>query len=219
MSNSSYKYISDFGSNKSPLNNPLTYCVGDNLDQRLTHGGISDSYGSYSRPCQLFMADYCASEWDSFCELESRNKNKSFPSRIDGNCNTKWGKGECNEKAGDALIANTASRKYLIKMHNGEEKYEPFDPTVADSPMIRYWIPDSCRGNIKPEYGVDPNIIDNDTVMDKILENPDIAFSILENIFNSMKIRDTLKHLKDTKLGHFYRNHPYFISLGSLIFI
>ena len=167
MNNYSYKSVSDFGSNEySPINNPLTYCIGNNMDQRFLHGGNADAYGNSSRQCQLFMSDYCASGWDDFCEIESKNTNRSYPSHIQGCIDI----GEsCGGTAGESLIANTASRKYLLKMHNAHENYEPFDPTVANSPMIRYWVNDCGRYGV-PEYAVDPEKIDQDVVMDKILE-------------------------------------------------
>jgi hypothetical protein len=208
-----YKSISDFGSRDySPINNPLTYCIGNNMDQRFLHGGNADIYGNGSEQCQLFMADYCASEWDDFCEIESRNNSKSFPAHIQGCIDI----GEsCGGTAGESLIANTASRKYLVKMHYAHEKYEPFDPTVANSPMIRYWVSD-CGRYAVPEYAVDPENIDQDIVMDKILENPKIAMNILINIYNTMKRYGTLSKLRKTKLGQFYNLHPYFKSKGGV---
>lgn len=213
MNNYSYKSVSDFGSKEySPINNPLTYCIGNNMDQRFLHGGNADTYGNSSRQCQLFMADYCASGWDDFCEIESKNTNRSYPSHIQGCIDI----GEsCGGTAGESLIANTASRKYLVKMHHAHENYEPFDPTVANSPMIRYWVNDCGRYGV-PEYAVDPEKIDQDVVMDKILEDPKIAMNILINIYNTMKRYGTLSKLRKTKLGQFYNWHPYFKSKGGV---
>ena len=115
---------------------------------------------------------------------------------------------------GESLIYETASRKYLVKMHNGMKKWEPFDPTVPNSPMISYWT--STNQNLIPEYEVDPSIIDKDPVMDKILAKPQIAFNILINIYNTMKRKGKLHKLKNTKLGNFYSITPYFINKGGL---
>jgi hypothetical protein len=198
----SYKSVSDFGLTEMSLSNhPLTYCIGNTLDQRFLHGGNPDLYGSNSRQCQNFMSDYCASGWDNFCESESQNQERSLVSQ--------------NHNAGELLIANTAARKYLINMHNAVEKLEPFDPTVANSPMIRYWVND-CGGNKIPEYAVDPLTIDNDILMDKILANPKIALHILINIYNTMKRHGTLSGLKTTKLGTFYNSHQYFKEKGGV---
>jgi hypothetical protein len=153
------------------------------------------------------MADYCASGWDGFCEIASKNMDTTFvPS----------GKGLLDYKtAGDLLIANTADRKYLINIENVTEMYEPFDPTVPDSPMIRYWVNDGLGPQVS-EHSVDPFLIDKDELMDKILENPDLAFDTLISIYKTMKQKDTLKFLKNTKLGAFYNYHPYFKKMGGV---
>lgn len=219
MNTNSYKDISNFGPQvaKSNTNNPLTYCIGNNMQQRFLHGGHSDIYGQNSKPCQLFMSQYCSEKWDGFCELASKNSNKNYPDQAEG-C-LSGGLVACKAlNAGETLIHNTAARKYLVKMHNAQKKYEPFDPLVASSPMISYWVGNnSCMSNTGiPEYSVDPKEIDQDIVMDKILQNPIIAMNILINIYNTMKRYKTLSKLKGTKIGKFYQTHPYFKSLGGL---
>lgn len=209
--NSSYQRISNFGPNaQSPVTNPWSYCLNDNLDQRFLHGGNSDIYGQNSKPCQLFMADYCAAGWDNLCELASKNGNISYPNQFE-TCGA--GDIACRGlTAGEALIHNTASRKYLYKMHGAHKKFEPFDPTVASSPMISYWVSDDCYSSTPgvPEYVVDPATIDDDVVMDKILAKPIIALGLLTNIYNTMKRYGTFEKLQGTKLGKFYGTHPYF---------
>ena len=201
----SYKSVSDFGANNSPATHPLTYCIGSNMNQQFLHGG--NPYGSKSKHCQSFMADYCASGWDGFCEIESKNTDcRLAPS---GGALLDY------KTSGEVLIANTANRKYLINTENATEMYEPFDPTVADSPMIRYWV-NKRPGPQVFEHSVDPSIIDNDMLMDKILENPNVAFGILTSIYKTMKRKDTLKFLKGTKLGEFYNYHPYFKGMGGV---
>lgn len=211
MNNSSYSNISKFGSNAySPVNNPLTYCLNDTMDQRFLHGGQSDTLGQYSRSCQLFMSEYCSDKWDNFCEVASKNTNRNVPNQAEA-CSRDIG--YRNMTAGEILIHNTASRKYLTNMNNAVKKYEPFDPTVATSPMISFWVSDnSCI----PEYSVDPKKIDSDIVMDKILAKPIIAMNILINVYNTMKRNNTLSGLNGTKLGRFYNLHPYFKDKGGL---
>lgn len=218
MNTYSYKDISKFGpQTQSPVNNPLTYCLGNSMDQRFLHGSNADIYGQHSRPCQLFLSQYCAGKWDQFCEIASKDKSTQYPNQAGSciNCNTDtYG----YLTAGESLILNTAATKYLVKMHGAHKKYEPFDPTVPTSPMISYWVNDNCsyyKTGI-PEYAVDPKKIDDDVVMDKILQKPIIAMNILINIYNTMKRYGTLKQLQNTKLGRFYNSHPYFIQKGGL---
>jgi hypothetical protein len=217
--NNSYRCISDFGSKAvSAVNDPLTYCINNQMDQRFLHGSSSDTLGQHSKSCQLYLSEYCAQKWDGFCELASKNQNYSYPNNLQ-ECNSASDVACMGLTAGEVLIRNTASEKYLVNMRNCKKKYEPFDPTVASSPMISYWVKDSnCanNGNCVPEYQVDPKTIDDDIVMDKILQKPIIAIKILINIYNTMKRKGTLKHLRGTKLGKYYSNNPYFKSKGNI---
>lgn len=212
-----YSQIGNVGPYSSPVNDPLTYCAVNNLDQLFMHGGNAYQYGPYSRPCQLFMSERCANKWDSFCEIASKDTNTSFPNNT-LRCDTQ----HCpNMSAGDILLYNTARRKYLTKMHNGVKRYMPFDPTVANSYMISYWeSADGCyysgNSNMIPEYSVDYRTIDNDPVMNKILLKPHIAIDILKNIYNTMKRKGTVKYLKGTKIGNFFNSHHYFVQKGGV---
>ena len=215
-----YSSISNFGSNAhSEVNNPLTYCLNNNMDQRFLHGSNADTYGQHSKGCQLFMSEYCANGWDNFCEAASQNTNSWVPNNMQ--CCLLGGDVACRGlNAGEILIHNTAARKYLVKMLGAKKTYEPFDPNVPTSPLISYWVPDNgCALNNScsvPVYSVDPNKIDNDKVMDKLLAKPGIAPVILINIYNTMKRQGHLKKLIGTKLGHFYMTQPYFKAKGGI---
>ena len=213
MSKYSYKLVYNFGSpgeNPSMKSHPLTYCLSDGLSIGFNHGSHADTYKNNGRNCQLFLSEYCANNWDNFCELSSKNNSKQYVNH-ENNYLLK------EQTAGDALIYNTASKKYLVDMINGEKKWEPFDPTVANSPMISYWVNDHSKGHKKiPVYSVNPETIDDDPVMNKIIKKPSIAMDILINIYNTMKRNDTLKKLKGTKLGIFYNEYSYFRNKGGV---
>lgn len=202
-----YSSIKDFGSNMKSLDveNPLSYCLNSTVDQTFLHSGNSYIYGQYSKPCQAFLSDYCAQNWDGFCELASRNTNVSFPNQLSGqNINSN------GLTAGDLLVRNTASAKYLVHMGgNCVQRFEPFDPTVANSPLIYYWgSKDYTADKCEPYYAVDSRIIDSDPIMNKILYKPYIALDILSNIFETMTAAGTIHTLKGTKLGKFYELFP-----------
>lgn len=211
MKRNIYSNIKSFGpSEHSEVDNPLTYCMNNTMDQRFLHGGNSDIYGQNSKPCQAFLSDYCADKWDGFCEYASNNKNISLPNNIHHSSTSV--QGNTGLTSGEILIKNTAAKKYLISMGDCLQKFEPFDPTVASSPIISYWIPNGYNysNTCTPQYAVDPTTIDSDIVMDKILSKPIIALDILINIYNTMKKNGTLIKLKDTKIGKFYAENPYF---------
>ena len=209
-----YSSISNFGNTKklSEVDNPLTYCINNTLDNKFLHGGplgILDA-GQGCNNCQLFLSDYCSQEWDSYCEYASNNIDTHYPSTMNIP-NSEYNLPELN--SGEILIRNTASRKYLVKMLNGNELWKPFDPTVANSPMIREWIhTKSSQMPMTPVYMVDPNNIDNDVVMNKIIRNPKIATDILLNIYKNMKRNNTLNNLQNTNLGKFFKANSHFFN-------
>lgn len=217
MSNyNNYKCISDFGQSVvNPSTNPLNYCLMSGLDSGFNNGGIGDTIGSpVDKHCQAFMSEYCASNWNGICEQQSQNQSKSFPNtlqRCGGVNSSVTGTIGCdNITAGDVLVANTAARKYLSKM-NGDcyLKQEPFDPTVAGSPMISFWQ-GSCGNNMcVPVYEVDPKTIDADPVMNKLLAKPIIALTLLVNIYNTARRTQKLNQLKGTQIFNFFMSQPF----------
>lgn len=209
---SAYSKIINFGPNITDYSsNPLSYCMNSTLDNEFTHGSTGNLFGQHSAKCQMFMSDYCSKRWDANCEVSSMNINKSYPNNI-GSCGTA---GSIGLTAGDILVQNTAAKKYLVENYNCHWNYEPFDPTVANSPLVRNIMANPCnsQGNRQcvPVYEVNPETIDIDPVMDKILMKPQIAALILVNIYNTMKRKGTLGDLTKTKLGRFYSvNNDYF---------
>lgn len=221
-SKSSYAQICKFGANSySPSTNPISYAIGSNMDQNFLHGSSSAIFtGQNSRNSQLFLSEYCANGWDGFCEVASKNTSKDFPNQIETGNGYVYG---CDLNlsslnSGEILIRNTAARKYLRSMGGCVKKTEPFDPTVAASPLISFWKPSDGNSAMtcSPVYAVNAKDIDNDVVMDKILRRPYIAMDILINIYNNAKRDGTLADLKGTKLGNFYETNELFKTMGGL---
>jgi hypothetical protein len=191
----------------SAVNNPLTYCINDTIDPYFLHGDDFLNHGGQDcQQCQWFLSDYCAQGWDQYCELASKNLQMRFGNAMDIYDESLQSSGLTS---GEVLIRNTASRKYLVKMIGGKKVFEPFDPTVANSPMISKWVWDDSTysgcTNMRPIYAVDPKTVDNDVFMDKILVKPTIAQDILLNIYNTMKKQGNLNELENTKLGRFFK--------------
>lgn len=209
MNRYNYRSINKFGQNfKSDASNPLTYSINDTISQKFTHGGNSAIYGQNSKPAQAFLGEYCSQHWDGACEIASQNTNKFFPNNvIFGNIDDR----PYNFKgltSGENVIRNTAANKYLVSMGNCFPKFEPFDPLVADSPMIKTWVSGTGVNDCIPVYNVNKDMIDSDVVMDKILAKPTIALDILINIYNTRKRLKTLGELAGTKLGNFFMSNP-----------
>ena len=210
---SQYKRISDFGQGvRNTSENPLNYCLADNLNTMFNNGAtgntISNSNGAN---CQAFMSDYCANDWNTICETASKSSTTMTPNSLQ-TCGSGYGQScvqPCNRlTAGEILIANTATKKYLSQMAGCSLKYEPFDPTVAGSPLVSFWSGNcNTHGNETciPVYEVNPKIIDNDPVMNKILNKPIIAWGLLVNIYNTAVRKNTIDSLRGTKLYNFFQ--------------
>lgn len=201
---------------KSPNNNPLTYCMTTDLDNSFVHTA-GQRNGPYSKPCAMFMSDYCAKNWNGICEAASQNTNNHFPNTVMPWLHNDKGSGACLGSGlgsqftqGDILIRNTAAKKYLSGMSsNCFLKHEPFDPMVPTSPMISYWSSNNDANQCVPVYEVDPLTIDNDPVMNKLLSKPVLGMDILLNIYNTAKRMGTLDSLRHTKLYRFFQTHGF----------
>ena len=196
---SSYSKIINIGCDKIISNdiyndhsiNPVFTCMGNTLHDSFMLGATSSVTNSNNEECQSFMSDYCALNWDNRCEALSHST--SFASNSASILPSN------NSKIGEILVFNTATKKYLSNPNQIRWSYTPFNPVVADSPLVRKFISGS------PKLQVDSNI-DNDVLMDKILLNPEKYLSILQNIYQTMKNNNTLDSiLENTKLGLFFR--------------
>jgi hypothetical protein len=217
-----YTTIGSFGNTEtSAQNSPVSYCFVSGLDSGFNHilGGDNNLLGQKSLNCQIFSAEYCAQDWNGICEFASRDeeRNGTVVDQTYNNCGTNAFSGL---SMGEILVRNTAKEKYLQKMSgNCKRVYQPFDPTVGNSVLISSWEPtgNGCNntGNCSasnvciPIYGVNPEKIDSDPVMNKILNKPWIAMDILINIYNTAKNEGTLRSLVGTKLYNYFMSPQF----------
>jgi hypothetical protein len=194
----SYKTLVNFGANTvNPVDDPMSYVIPSN-DAVFIHGADSINKLGDSKQGQAYLSQYCSTEWDGFCEAYSRTGELNRVNQIDilRNANT------LNLTTGEILIRNTAIEKYITNVADScELKIEQYDQTVSNSPNIFY-----RNGVCRPQFSVDPSTIENDPVMNKILNKPEIADDILENIYKNMKKQGKLDQLKGTRLGYYYKN-------------
>lgn len=204
--------ISNFGQSAglSAQNDPITYCALSGIDSAAVHtlGSDNSLLGSNNSQCQRFVANYCANNWDGVCEYLSNDTQRTLPNMV-ASCN--MANGSCmgpglgnSLNSGQNLIRNAASERFLQAMSsNCTAQYESFDPTVANSPLLRRWT-SSNYGACIPVYDVDVTTIDNDVIMNKILNQPWIAMDILVNIYNNRRNTGRLGELATTRLGQFF---------------
>ena len=198
-----YKRIADFGGgrlNNLPVynNDPLTYCLGNNVSQRFNHGSHGSLYGQNSKPCQVFLAQRCAKDWDAICEYAfDPRTNDEYAVRTEllgAGMNPILGL-----TSGEILLRNTAMEKYRVAMARCDAKREAFDPMNPASPSITYFTGRYCQ----PLYAVDPVGIDEDPVMNRLLLRPQIAMDLFRNIKTTMTRTGSLFELYGTRLGQF----------------
>lgn len=200
----SYVNLSKLGSNQlTSITDPLMSCSVPGMEAMFLTGN-SYSNVNNSQQCQLFMAGYCANNWDGTCEYVSTNTTTSLPAVMGqvgsagDDTNTM---GTPRMSLGDALVRQTAQNKYLTHMSsNCTRVYEPFDATVPQSPMISQWMSKDTGGQCIGIYDVNPSTIDNDPVMNKLLNKPAIAMNVLIPIYNNRLNSGTLSQLSKTKL-------------------
>lgn len=197
-----YVKIKNFGGNIStPIDNPLSYCLQDGLNQKFLHGSSSTTLTPQSKECKMFMSQYCAKNWDEYCEYVFKNNDSQYSIGASPNV---YG-GTQSNSIGNTLLLNTAKEKYIKYIPDCCKVYMPFDPNVATSPNIYYWKRNGPTGVGVPVYEVDADTIDSDIVMNKILSNPGPYISILKDIYRSMRKNGKLGSLEKTKLGDFFK--------------
>lgn len=182
-------------------NDPLTYCLGNDISQRFNHSSNADVYGQNSKACQAFLSSRCTKNWDGICEYATDpTTNEEYKYRANP-LSINDGSSCPTTNSADILLLNTARIKYLVGMKNCSMVTEPFDPLVPASPTISYW--QSSGGRCVPYYAVDARNIDYDPVMNKLLDKPWIAHDLFINIARTMKRMGTLGGLRGTRLGRY----------------
>lgn len=182
---------------------PLTYCIGNTIDQRFNHGASNaDIYGQNSNMCQVYLAQRCARNWDSVCEkaYDPRTNDEYVTRALTASSATTTP--IVGLSSSEILLLNTAHEKYIVGMAGDcQLKVEPFDPMNPSSPMISQYVGRYCV----PSFAIrDPSSIDDDPVMNRLLNNPRIARQLFANIRNTMIRKGTFHQLAGTRLGAFY---------------
>lgn len=210
-----YATINNFGakSQMSAQSNPLSYCAVTALDSGFNHtlGAGSSLLAPQSTQCQRFMAGYCSAKWDGICEYMSKDVERG--GLANGNSIVQSGFNSCFSPGvgsaltrGEILIRNSAQERFLKAMSdNCFRDYQPFDPTVGDSPMVGVWkLKPNQSGVCIPIYALQGNP-DQDVLIDKLLQKPWIALDILMGLYQTTD----LNSIKGTKLYNFFTSQQF----------
>tara|TARA_A100001011_G_C14307269_1_gene843729 strand:+ start:102 stop:917 length:816 start_codon:yes stop_codon:yes gene_type:complete len=221
---SEYVRISDFGKGaggEQQIDNPLSYTMNSTLDQKFLHGNIQLlQNGQMSQNGQFFLANYGAAHFDEFCVYASMNQ---YAGAVVSVIDSMIGGSQCSElvgrynptgnnlTAGEIVIRNAAIMRYLKKMIGGKPVYQPFDPTVADSPIIMSYIPNTLAVGgtnnsliMTPIYGLTAEEIDNidrDPLMLYCVQRSWIAGDVLLGIYINLRLHNGNNKLLDKLLS------------------
>ena len=207
---SNYVRIKNFGftsatpETTNPDHKALGMCLSDTLDRKFKYGSaVGANSGPRSMQCQNYMAQRCADKWDGFCEYyyQQYGPNGSTPLIPGAWPNSVWRPWEeayglnFQMSLGDQMLKNAAERKYC-KLQNCTPTVSPLDPTDPNSVKVATYA--DYTGCV-PVCKVDPQTIDKDPIMNRVLQNPTIAAGTLVNICNTSK-REGI-NLTGTKIG------------------
>lgn len=212
-SSSNYATISKFGrgaGGDNAIDNPLSYTMNDTLDQKFLHGTTQMTQsGQWSSHGQWFLASYGAAHFDEFCVYASMNQfagsnvvsvidqctSNTFPQLVG-----RYNPVGADLTAGQLVIRNAAIMRFLQKMIGGRPIYQPFDPTVADSPIILSYIPntgyvggDNHSTTMTPLYGLTEQQIedlDKDPLMLYCTQTDYIAGDVLVSMYINLRINN-----------------------------
>lgn len=202
MSRKSYPTFVDYGSamNKNVFNpmdqsNPLTYCSVPTFNSQFIHGSTSSNllYAPYGPGCANYMAERCSIVYDGFCEgYKVMNTDTFWPNvaAID-NLTVNIAKSYLKVKTtvGQNMIRNAAERRFLT-YSNVSQQAEPFDPNVANSPLVTKYSQTYNIGRIGYKNLDDPSAIDNDQLLEAMCDNWPACFDVLTKIYFGYKNKD-----------------------------
>jgi hypothetical protein len=176
-----YRTISSLGSVNTP--DPVNMCLHEDYTAAFVNGGDWDARGPRSTPCQLYMAERCAANWDEacdayYCKFQSQVRSNFPPASLvvgDG----------CNRLSlGDNLLRNTAILRFFDILGCEHVTY-PLTDIPAQSPTytIRY-----NRGNkvtVQPKKIKYAELV-NDPLYKRMKRRPDLVGDILKIIDQQM---------------------------------
>ena len=175
-----------------PRNDPLQQCLAPQANNYFRNGGEGGTFGISSQPCQRYLAQRCAMNWDSICEDQSNIISVGHQVTTD-NAQIFMGYQPSNGNNltyGERLIRNAAIHKYTEgSTSKCITTVEPFNPLVFNSPPLVTYR--NCIPTFRVNAVTQTEFV-NDRLLNKLSEKPyigmDILVSILDNLINENKL-------------------------------
>jgi hypothetical protein len=213
----SYSTFAEFGaamnpnvSNPMDQSNPLTYCIVPTINAQFIHGATSNNllYTPQGPGCINYMSERCSIVYDGYCRAyNTLNTDTSWPNMgaIDnltmGIANS-WLK--IRPTTGQSMIRNAAERRFLV-YPNIVSTSEPFDPNVANSPIVSRYNSSYNSGPVSFKNLDDPVSVDNDLLIDEVKIYWGPCLDVLVKIYKGWKDKNPNIHLYPSKFEQFLR--------------
>ena len=214
---SHYKKIAQFGEamNRNVLNpldqsNPLSYCLLPTYNSQFLHGSTASNllYSPQGPGCANYMAERCSLVYDGFCRAyDTINTDTAWPNvgSIDNltfNMARNWLR--IKTTVGQNMIRNAAERRYLVYPGICMTS-EPFDPNVANSPLVSRYNSSYRPGPVSFKNLDNPATVDNDLLMDEVIANWPACFDVLTKIYKGWKDKNPAIKIYPSKFERFLK--------------
>lgn len=161
---------------------PQAWSLYDDIDSLFDIGPVAyHHYGPQSLTSQTFMAQKCAGNFDESCEFLACDKT-IIESNVGKVMATQFTSCPNGTTIGDALVGNSSQRRFcdLGQCTNIPELFNPLDPS---SPVINKIV---C-GEQTDIVCRPPSNPDQDILLNKVLDRPDMHVDILLNMHRNSK--------------------------------
>ena len=199
-----YVQISKFGTslNQKLTLDPVAASIYKDPDSSFDIGDSAVLYGPSRANSQLYMAEKCSKDWDGACEFLSRNKDTSKPNigKIASPLfQTTLPPGK--ETIGDFLVENASVRRFC-DLSSCNITQEPYDPNNPDSVWVSSY--GCCGVNECLPVCMPPSNPDNDILLNKVLDKPDLHIDLLVNMYKNVNAKGLRKNYENTRIGQIF---------------
>jgi hypothetical protein len=179
---------------KNPLDqsNPLTYCLIPSYNSQFLHGSTSSNllYTPSGPGCMNYMSERCSIVYDGYCRAyKDLNTDTSWPNLgcIDNlSFNLAKTFQRINTTTGQNMVRNAAERRFIV--YPGiVMTAEPFDPNVANSPIVSRYLNSYKPGPVGFKNLNDPSKVDNDDLIHEMCTHWQACLDILTKIYKGWK--------------------------------
>ena len=200
-----YVPIARFGASVNPVMSidPVAASIYRDVDSSFDIGETAVRYGPRAKESMLYMAQRCAANWDGACEFLSRNEDTA------GVCNQAKVVSPLfprinppgSQSIGDILVENAATQRFC-DLSSCSIRSEPYDPTNPRSVMVNQY--GCCGTQTCLPMCMPPTDPDNDLLLNKLLDKPQLHLDLLLNMYRNANARNLRAAYASTRIGRVF---------------